>query len=148
MEEEKKKTPQMLEIDKALTLLVPRTEPSEPVVKPKSPPEGYTRKLVGRREGGELFETMLTPGTDIFELATPITLLAECEVDKLKLLGIEVRDVGGQYILETNCIVDTGADISCTTNEVREALGRAPLTDANGGVTGVGGVHKGKEKVN
>ena len=59
-------------------------------------------------------------------MATPITLLAEhreCEVDKLKLLGIEVRDVGGQYILETNCIVDTGADISCTTNEVREALG-------------------------
>ena len=37
------------------------------------------------------------------------------------------------------CIVDA-------TNEVREALGRAPLTDASGGVTGVGGVHKGKEK--
>ena len=35
---------------------------------------------------------------------------------------------------------------TCTTNEVREELGRAPLTDANDGVTGVGGVHKGKEK--
>ena len=99
----------MLEIDKAFTLLVPRTEPSEPVVKPKPPPEGYTRKLVGPREGGELFETLLTTATDIFELvaragrnvvsmATPITLLAEhgeCDVDKLKVLGIEVRDVGG-----------------------------------------------------
>ena len=40
----------MLEIDKALALLVPRTEPSEPVVKLKPPPEGYTRKLVGLRD--------------------------------------------------------------------------------------------------
>ena len=102
MEEEKKRTPQMLEIDKALTLLVPRTEPSEPVVKPKPPPEGYTRRLLGPREGSELFEILLTTATDIFELitrarsnvvsmATLITLLAEqgeCEVDKLKLVGI------------------------------------------------------------
>ena len=60
-------------------------------------------------------------------MATPITLLAEhgeCDVDKLRILGIEAKDIGDQYVLETNCIVYTGADISCTTNEVREALGR------------------------
>ena len=34
------------------------------------------------------------------------------------------------------CIVDTGADISCTTDEVRDALGRAPLTDADGALKG------------
>ena len=49
MKEEKEKTPEMLEIDKALALLVPRTELSNPVVKPKPPPEGYTQKLVGPR---------------------------------------------------------------------------------------------------
>merc|ERR1711895_187752 len=59
---------------------------------------------------------------------------------------METKKIGGQYILETSCIVDTGANISYTTDEVRDALGRAPLTDANGGVTGVGGVHRGKEK--
>ena len=109
IEEEKNRTPQMLEIDKALTLLVPRTEPSEPVVKPKPPPEGYTRRLVGPREGSELFKILLTTATDIFELvtragrnvvsmSTPITLAehGECEVDKLNLLGVEVKDVGGQ----------------------------------------------------
>ena len=77
----------------------------------------------------------------------PITLLAEhgeFDVDKLKLLGIDVKDVGGHYLLATSFIVDTGADISCTTNDVREALGRPPLTDAGGSVTGNGGVHKGK----
>ena len=82
-------------------------------------------------------------------MSTPITLLVEegeCDVNKLGELGIETKKIGGQYVLETSCIVDTGADISCTTDEVRDALGRAPLTDANGGVTGVGGVHRGKEK--
>ena len=44
------------------------------------------------------------------------------------------------------CIVDTGADISCTTDEVRDALGRAPLTNADGGVKGVGGVLRDREK--
>ena len=82
-------------------------------------------------------------------MSTPITLLVgekECDVNKLGELGIETKKIGGQYVLETSCIVDTGADISCTTDEVRDALGRAPITDANGGVTGVGGVHRGKEK--
>ena len=89
---------------------------------------------------------MTNSGRNVVSMSTPITLLAEhgeCDVDKLRRLGIETKDIGGQYVLETSCIVDTGADISCTTNEVREALGRAPLTDANGGVTGVGGAHKG-----
>ena len=123
-----------------MLLLIPGTEPSAPTVKSKPLPDGYTRRLVGLREGSDLFRTLLRTATDIFELvskagrnvvsmATPITVLAEqgeCKVDKLKLLGIDVNDAGGKYILETNCIVDTGADISCTTNEVKGAIGRAP----------------------
>ena len=54
--------------------------------------------------------------------------------------------MGSQYILETSCIVDKGADISCTTDEVRYALGRAPLTDADGGLKGVGGALRDREK--
>ena len=119
-----------------MLLLIPGTEPSAPTVKSKPPPEVYTRRLAGPREGSELFRTLLKTATDIFELvskagrnvvsmATPLTVLAEqgeCKVDKLKLLGIDVKDVGGQYILETNRIVDTAADISCTTNEVMAVI--------------------------
>ena len=75
-------------------------------------------------------------------MSTPITIMenkTECNIDKLNELGIESREMGDQVKLETSCIVDTGADISCTTNEVRDALGRAPLTDANGALKGVGG---------
>ena len=78
-------------------------------------------------------------------MSTPITLLVEekeCDIERLAELGIETKKIGNQFILETSCIVDTGADISCPTDEVRDALGRAPLTDANGGVTGVGGVQR------
>ena len=70
-------------------------------------------------------------------MSTPITLLVEegeCDVNKLGELGIETMKIGGQYFLETSCIVDTCADISCTTDEVKDALGKAPLMDANGGV--------------
>ena len=54
--------------------------------------------------------------------------------------------MGSQYILETSCIVDTGANISCTTDEVRDALVRAPLTDADGGIKGLDGALKDREK--
>ena len=145
MEERKVNVTQKFKSDKALALLIPGTEILGPIIKLKLPPKG-----------GELFETLPATSTEIFRLvtnsgrnvvymATPITLLTEhgeCNVDKLRILGIEAKDIGGQYVLDTNCIEDTKADISCTTNEVREARGRAPITYANGGVTGVGGVHK------
>ena len=157
---EKKKNKDENKYDKAMALQIPGTKPLEPIIKPKPPPTGYVRKSVEPSGGGELFETLLTTSTEIFKLvseagrnvvsmSTPITLLVEegeCDVNKLGELGIETKKIGGQYVLETSCIVDTRVDISCTTDEVRDALGRAPLTDANGGVTGVGGVHRGKEK--
>ena len=112
MEGRKVKTDQKVKFDKALALQIPGTETLDPIVKPKPPPEGYIRKLVGPREGGELFETLLTTSTEIFRLvtnsgrngvsrSTPITLLAEhgeCDVDKLRRLGIETKDIGGQYV--------------------------------------------------
>ena len=64
-------------------------------------------------------------------MSTPIILIVEeteCNMEKLAELGIETKKMGSQFILETSCIVDTGENISCTTDEVRDALGRAPLT--------------------
>ena len=123
--------------DKAMALQIPGTKPPEPIVKEKPPPAGYVRKLVEPNGGGELFETILTTSTEIFKLvseagrnvvsmSTPITLMVEeteCNMERLAELGIETKKMGSQFILETSCIVDTGADISCTTDEVRDALG-------------------------
>ena len=66
-------------------------------------------------------------------MSSPITLLVEegeCDVNKLGELGIETKKIAWQYVLETSCIVNTGADISFATDEVRDALGRGPLKDA------------------
>ena len=160
LEERKAKDEQ--KYDKAMALQIPGTKPLEPIVKPKPPPEGYIRKSVEPSGGGELFETLLTTSTEIFRLvsnsgrnvvsmSTPITLLVEegeCDVNKLGELGIETKKIGGQCVLETLCIADTWADISCTTDEVRDALGRATLTDANGEVTSVGGVTEERRRIN
>ena len=116
--------------------------------------------MVEPNGGGEIFDTILKTSTEMFKLvseasqnvvsmSTPITLMVdetECDLERLTELGIETKKMGIQYILEASCIVDTGADISCTTDEVSDALGRAPLTDADGGVKGVGGVLRDREK--
>ena len=136
---EKMKSKNKTKFDKAMALQIPGTKPLEPIVRKKPPPAGYVRKSVEPNGGGELFETLLTTSTEIFKLvseagrnvvsmSTPITLMVEekeCNMERLAELGIETKKMGNQFILETSGIVDTGADISCTTDEVRDALGRA-----------------------
>ena len=67
-------------------------------------------------------------------------------MSKLQDLGIKTQDAGHNYLLETTCIADTGADICCASDEMREALGRAPLVDAGGEVVGTGGSNSSLEK--
>ena len=67
-------------------------------------------------------------------------------MDKIQNLGIETQDIAQYYLLETTCIADTGADICCASDEVREALGRAPLVDIGGKVVGIGGSNSSLEK--
>ena len=43
-------------------------------------------------------------------------------------------------------IVDTGADVSCASDEMREGLGRAPFGDALGRIIGIGGSNFDMEK--
>ena len=113
--------------------MVPGTKPIKPTVRPRPPPGAYTRRSFGPREGGEIFTVLLKTATKIFKLvsktgrnvasmATPITVLVgkmECRIDKIQSLGFDTKDIGKHYLLETNCIADMGADISCTTDEVR-----------------------------
>ena len=49
MKEEKKNTTQTLKTDKTLALLIPGTEASDRVSKPKPPPEGVNQELVNSR---------------------------------------------------------------------------------------------------
>ena len=42
--------------------------------------------------------------------------------------------------------MDTGADVSCASDEMREALGCAPLRDALGRIIGIGGSNFNLEK--
>ena len=77
-------------------------------------------------------------------MATLMQILVEkgaCRMSKLQDLGIKTQDAGRNYLLETTCIADTGADICCTSDEMREALGRAPLRDAGGKVVGIEGAN-------
>ena len=78
-----------------------------------------------------------------------MTILVEkeaCEIEKVRDLGINIQDDGENYLLEVTGIVDTGADICCASDGMREALGRAPLRDASGRVTGIGGSNFNLEK--
>ena len=43
-------------------------------------------------------------------------------------------------------MVNTGADVSCASDEMREGLGRAPLRDALGRIIGIGGSNCNMEK--
>ena len=45
--------------DKTMTLQVPGSEPSEPIIKEKPPPIGYVRRLVEPNGGGEIFDSIL-----------------------------------------------------------------------------------------
>ena len=67
-------------------------------------------------------------------------------MDKLQNLGIKTQDTVQNYLIETTCIVDMGADICCASDDMREALGRARLIDAGGKVVGIGGSNSSLEK--
>ena len=69
-----------------------------------------------------------------------------CEPKKLERMGIEVQEDGDNLLLEVMGIVDTGADVSCVSNEMREGLGRAPLKDALGKIIVIGNSQSNKEK--
>merc|ERR1712208_85848 len=69
-----------------------------------------------------------------------------CDVLKLRKMGIEIQEDGENYLLELTGIVDTGADVSCASDEMREGLGRAPLRDALGRIIGIGGSNCNMEK--
>ena len=45
LEEERKSPTGILNVDKALLLMIPGTEPIAPIIKPKPPPEGYIRRF-------------------------------------------------------------------------------------------------------
>ena len=82
-------------------------------------------------------------------MVSSMTILVEkeaCGMNKLQNLGVKIQDAGQNYLLETTCIVDTGADICCASDKMREALGRAPLRDASGRMIGIGGSNSNLEK--
>ena len=153
-------TAELVNIDKAMRIMVPGTEAIKPTVQPSPPTAGFVKKTYGPREGGKVFEELLKTSTKIFDLvskagrniasmATSMTILVEkeaCRMSKLQDLGIRTQDTGPNYLLETTCIADTGADICCASDEMREALGRAPLRDASGKVVGIGGANSSLEK--
>ena len=108
VEEEGKPQPEVLNVDKAMLLMVQGTKPITPTVKPRPPPAGYTRRSFEPREGGEIFTVLLKTATEIFKLvsktgrnvasmATPITVLVgkrECRIDKIQSLGFDTKDIG------------------------------------------------------
>ena len=87
----------------------------------------------------KIFDLVSRAGRNIASMASSMTILVEKEVCKLQNLGIKIQDAGQNYLLETTCFTDPGADICCASDEMREALGRAPLRDASGRVIGIGG---------
>ena len=101
IEEEGKPQPEVINVDKAMMLMVPGTRPIKPSVQPLPPPVGFIKKSYGPREGGEIFAVLLETATKIFNLvfkagrnivsmATPIIVLVEkgaCRMDKIQALG-------------------------------------------------------------
>ena len=98
IEEEGQPQPEVINIDKAMMLMVPGTKPIKPTVKPSPPPVGFIKKSYGPREGGEIFAVLLETATKIFNLVskagrniasmvTPITVLVEkrtCRMEKIQ----------------------------------------------------------------
>ena len=123
----------MVDIDKALRIIVPGTEPIKPTVQPSPPPTGFVKRTYGPREGGKTFEVLLKTPTKIFDLvskagqnitsmATPITILVEngvCRINKLQDLGIKTQDAAQNFLIETTCIADTGTDICSLEQTVK-----------------------------
>ena len=146
--------------DKMLHIMVPGTEPLEPVVTTQSLPPGLHKRTFGPKEGGPIFYELLKTSIEIHDLVneagrniasmiSSMTVQVDkdlCEAKKLEQMGIEVQEDGDNLLLEVMGIVDTGADVSCVSNEMREGLGRAPLRDALGKIIGIGGSQNNREK--
>ena len=107
IEEESKLQAEVVDVDKAMRIMVPGTKPITPTVHPSPDPAGFVKRSYGPREGGETFDVLLETATRIFDLvskagrniasmATPITILVEkgvCKLDKLQNLGIKTQDI-------------------------------------------------------
>ena len=146
--------------DKMLHIMVPGTEPLESVVTTQSLPPGLHKRTFGPKEGGPIFNELLKTSIEIHDLVneagrniasmiSSMTVQVDknlCEPRKLERMGIEVQEDGDNLLLEVMGIVDTGADVSCVSNEIREGLGRAPLRDALGKIIGIGGSQNNREK--
>ena len=140
--------------------MVPGTEALEPVVTTQSLPPGFHKRTFGPKQGGPIFNELLRTltqihnlvngaGRNIASMISSMTIQVDkeiCEVKKLEKMGIEIQEDGDNYLLEVMGIVDTGADVSCVSNEMREGLGRAPLRDALGKIIGIGGSQSNREK--
>ena len=146
--------------DKMLYIMVPGTEVLEPVIPPQPLPLGFHKRTFGPKQGGPIFDELLRISTQIHNLVngagrniasmvSSMTIQMDkerCEVEKLKKMGIEIQEDGDNYLLEVTGIADTGADVSCVSDELREGLGRAPLRDALGRIIGIGGSNSNREK--
>ena len=132
----------------------------EPVIPPQPLPAGFHKRTYGPKQGGPIFDVLLKTSTQMHDLvnasgrniASIISSMTiqvgkeTCEVEKLRKMGIEIQEDGENYLLEVTGIVDTGADVSCASDEMREGLGRAPLRDALGRIIGIGGSNCNLEK--
>ena len=119
--------------DKMLPIMVPGTEPLEPVVTTQSLPPGFHKRTFGPKQGGPIFNELLRTSTQIHNLVngagrniasmiSSMTIQVDkeiCEVKKLEKMGIEIQEDGDNYLLEVMGIVGTGADVSCASNEMR-----------------------------
>ena len=157
---EKEEKEREIMADRALQIMVPGTEAIKPVIPSHSLPTGFLKKTFGPKLGGPIFNELLSTSTQIHDLvnasgrniASMISSMTiqvgkeGCDVEKLMKMGIEVQEDGENYLLETAGIVDTGTDISCSSDEFREALGRSPLRDASGRIIGIGGSKFNMEK--
>ena len=92
----------MVDVDKAMRIMVPGTRPIKPTVQPSPPPAGFVKRSYGPREGGETFDMLLETATRIFDLvskagrniasmATPITVSVEKGASKMdKIQDLEI----------------------------------------------------------
>jgi hypothetical protein len=72
-------------------------------------------------------------GKNMSSMVTPVTLMGSKGTVDLKLaerLGIPIKELGSNIIMETDAVADTGADIGVCDKTIRAVLGREPLPDA------------------
>ena len=108
----------------------------EPVITTQPLPPGFHKRTFGPKQGGPIFDELLRTSTQIHNLVngagrniasmiSSMTIQVDketCEVEKLRKMGIEIQEDGDNYLLEVTGIVDTGADVSCASDEVRGGL--------------------------